>query len=34
MRDLERASPPGSPGEQRAQLLLAALKEKLGVTTY
>ena len=34
MRDLERASPPGSAGEQRAQLLLAALKEKLGITTY
>src|SRR5262249_52863097 len=34
MRDLERASLPGSPGEQRAQQLLAALKEKLGVTSY
>ncbi len=34
MRDLERASPPGSPGAQRAQLLLAALQEKLGVTPY
>lgn len=33
-RDLERASPPGSPGEQRAQQLLTALKEKLGVTSY
>ncbi|HEX9218041.1 MAG TPA: hypothetical protein VF864_13785 [Gemmatimonadales bacterium] len=33
-RDLERASPPGSPGQLRAQRLLAALKDKLGVTTY
>ena len=33
-RDLERASPPGSPGQLRAQWLLAALKDKLGVTTY
>ena len=33
-RDLERASPPGSPGELRAERLLAALKEKFGVTTY
>lgn len=33
-RDLERASPPGSPGQLRAVKLLAALKEKLGVTTY
>ena len=32
-RDLERAAPPGSPGQQRALQLLAALKEKLGVTT-
>ncbi len=33
-RDLERAAPPGSPGQLRAQQLLAALKDKLGVTTY
>ena len=33
-RDLERASPPGSPGFLRAEQLLAALKDKLGVTTY
>lgn len=33
-RDLERASPPGSPGQLRAEQLLAALKSKLGVTTY
>jgi len=33
-RDLERASPPGSPGQLRAQRLLTALKDKLGVTTY
>ena len=33
-RDLERASPPGSPGQLRAVQLLAALKSKLGVTTY
>ncbi|HEV8382151.1 MAG TPA: hypothetical protein VGQ29_11220 [Gemmatimonadales bacterium] len=33
-RDLERASPPGSPGQLRAVRLLAALKDKLGVTTY
>ncbi len=33
-RDLERASPPGSPGKLRAERLLAALKEKLGETTY
>jgi hypothetical protein len=33
-RDLERASPPGSPGQLRAVQLLAALKDKLGVTTY
>ena len=33
-RDLERAAPPGSPGELRAEQLLAALKDKLGVTTY
>jgi hypothetical protein len=33
-RDLERAAPPGSPGQQRSAALLAALKEKLGVTTY
>lgn len=34
MRDLERASPPGSVGQQRAAELLAALKNKLGVTSY
>jgi hypothetical protein len=33
-RDVERASPSGSPGQLRAVKLLAALKEKLGVTTY
>jgi len=33
-RDLERAAPPGSPGQQRAAQLLAALKDKLGVTNY
>jgi hypothetical protein len=33
-RDLERASSPGSPGHLRAEQLLAALKDKLGVTTY
>lgn len=33
-RDLERAAPSGSPGQLRAQQLLAALKDKLGVTTY
>jgi hypothetical protein len=33
-RDLERASLPGSPGFLRAEQLLAALKDKLGVTTY
>ena len=33
-RDLERAAPPGSPGRLRAERLLAALKDKLGVTTY
>ncbi|SRR6266545_1135685 len=33
-RDLERAAPPGSPGQLRAEQLLAALKEKLGVTAY
>jgi hypothetical protein len=33
-RDLERASPPGSPGQLRAEQLLAALKDKLGVTNY
>jgi len=33
-RDLERASPPGSPGQLRAAQLLAALKDKLGVTVY
>ena len=33
-RDLERASPPGSPGQLRAEQVLAALKDKLGVTTY
>jgi len=34
LRDLERAAPPGSPGQLRAEQLLAALKDKLGVTTY
>ena len=33
-RDLDRTAPPGSPGFVRAAQLLAALKEKLGVTTY
>jgi hypothetical protein len=33
-RDLERAAPAGSPGQRRAEQLLAALKDKLGVTTY
>jgi hypothetical protein len=33
-RDLERAAPQGSAGQQAAEKLLAALKEKLGVTTY
>jgi hypothetical protein len=33
-RDLERAAPAGSPGQLRAEQLLAALKDKLGVTTY
>jgi len=33
-RDLERASPPGSPGQLHAAKLLAALKDKLGVTNY
>jgi hypothetical protein len=33
-RDLERASPPGSPGRLRADSLLATLKDKLGVTNY
>ena len=33
-RDLERAALPGSPGQLRAEQLLAALKDKLGVTTY
>ena len=33
-RDLERAAPPGSAGQQMAERLLAALKEKLGVTIY
>ena len=33
-RDLERASPPGSAGQLRAEQVLAALKDKLGVTTY
>src|SRR5258707_982868 len=33
-RDLERAAPPGSPGQLRAEQLLASLKDKLGVTTY
>jgi hypothetical protein len=33
-RDLERASPPGSPGQLRAQQLLTVLKDKLGVTSY
>ena len=33
-RDLERAAPPESAGAQRANKLLEALKEKLGVTVY
>ena len=33
-RDLERAAPPGSLGALRAEQLLAALKDQLGVTTY
>ena len=33
-RDLERAAPAGSAGQLRAEQLLAALKDKLGVTTY
>ena len=33
-RDLERAAAPGSPGQLRAEQLLASLKDKLGVTTY
>lgn len=33
-RDLERASPPGSTGRLKAERLLAALSEKLGVTQY
>jgi hypothetical protein len=33
-RDLERAAPPGSPSLLRAEQLLAALKDKLGVTNY
>jgi hypothetical protein len=33
-RDLELAAPPGSAGALRAAQLLAALEEKLGVTTY
>ena len=33
-RDLERAAPPESAGAQRANRLLEALKEKLGVTVY
>jgi hypothetical protein len=33
-RDLELAAPPGSPGQLRAEQLLLALKDKLGVTTY
>jgi len=33
-RDRERAAPPGSPGQLRAEQLLASLKDKLGVTTY
>lgn len=33
-RDLERAAPAGSPGQLKAEKLLAALKEKLGETTY
>lgn len=33
-RDLERAAPAGSAGQRRAERLLAALRDKLGVTTY
>ena len=33
-RDLERAAAPGSAGQLRAEQLFAALKDKLGVTTY
>ena len=33
-RDLERAAPPGSPGQLRAAQLLAALAQKLGTTKY
>ena len=33
-RDLDVAAPTGSPGQIRAARLLAALQEKLGVTTY
>ena len=33
-RDLEVAAPDGSPGQLQAARLLAALGEKLGVTTY
>jgi hypothetical protein len=33
-RDLERPTPPGSDGQKLAERLLAALSEKLGVTTY
>lgn len=33
-RDLERAAPPGSAGQQAAAKLLEALKEKLGETVY
>jgi len=34
LRDLERAAPPGSAGLQAAEKLMAALKERLGVTNY
>lgn len=34
LRDLERAAPPGSAGQQAAVKLLEGLKEKLGVTVY
>jgi hypothetical protein len=33
-RDLEQPAPPGSEGRRLADRLLAALSEKLGVTTY
>lgn len=33
-RDLELTAPTGSPGQLQAARLLAALQEKLGVTTY